>query len=217
MAYLLARNPNLVTAVTAKYPNFDTSKAESYPATYKDFTSGKTSVALNSGATALVHLKELNDMNTVASHIYGTPAYNAYQNKVNTVAPELAKFYGDTTVPAIDALKSTLAANLPGGRQAAIATQAKSMGDKFDSYEQTWQNAAPSAEYEAPMPGISDKAKEARAALDPAYRAREVQTQSLPKGNGQPLDAGTASTFLKAAGGDKDRARALAQKNGWKF
>jgi hypothetical protein len=218
LSYLLARNPSLLSAVTAKYPDFDGSKAEAYPATYKDFTSGKTSVALNAGGTALKHLKELNDMNTVASHIYGTPAYTAYQNKVDTVAPELAKFYGDTTIPAIAALKSTLAANLPGGRQAAISTQAKSMGDKLDSYEQTWKNAAPSAGYEAPMPGISAQAKEARAALDPEYRQREVQTQTpLPKGSGQPLDPGTASTFLKAAAGDKAKARQLAQQNGWKF
>jgi hypothetical protein len=203
LGYLLARNPALLSAVTAKYPDFDGTKAASYGPLYKDFTSGKTSVALNSGATALGHLKELRDMNTVASHFPGTPAYNAYQNKVDTVAPELAKFYGDATIPAINALKSTLAANLPGGRQAAIATQVKSMGDKLDNYEQTWKNGAPSAVYEAPMPGISPKAQEARAALDPAYRARLVQQGS--SGTNQPAapasqrpqpPAGVPATYL---------------------
>ena len=101
LSYLLARNPNLVTAVTAKYPDFDSSKAQAYPALYKDFTSGKTAAALNSGATALGHLQELANMNTVQSHIPGRPDYNAYMNKVDTVAPELAKFYGDATIPAI--------------------------------------------------------------------------------------------------------------------
>jgi hypothetical protein len=175
MAYLLSRNPQLVDAVTAKYPDFDSSKAESYPAIYKDFTSGKTSVALNSGATALEHLQKLQTLNTPASHIPGTPAYNAYHNQLDTLAPELAKFYGDTTVPAIAALKSTLGATLPGNRQAAIETQAQSMGKKFDNYEQQWRNAAPSASYEAPLPGVSDKAKDARAALDPEYRQQRVQ------------------------------------------
>ena len=175
MAYLLARNPQLLDAVTAKYPDFDGSKAESYPTTYKDFTSGKTSVALNSGATALEHLKKLQDLNTVKSHIPGTADYNAYHNQLDTLAPELAKFYGDTTVPAIAALKSTLGATLPGNRQAAITTQAQSMGKKFDNYEQQWRNAAPSASYEAPMPGVSDAAKDARAALDPEYRQQRIQ------------------------------------------
>ncbi len=109
------------------------------------------------------------------SHIYGTADYNKYQNKVDTLSTELARFYGDSTIPAIAAIKKTLASTLTGNRQAAIETQAQSMGDKFDSYEQTWKNAAPSNAYEAPMPGIDEKAKEARAALDPAYRQRLVQ------------------------------------------
>jgi hypothetical protein len=177
LTYLLARNPGLLEEVAAKYPGFDASKAEQYPATYKDFTSGKVSVALNSGATALEHLQKLAALNTVASHISGTSAYNAYHNQLDTLAPELARFYGDTTVPAIAALKSTLGATMPGNRQAAIQTQVQSMGKKFDNFEQTWRNAAPSAAYEAPMPGVSKEAMEARAQFDPAYRERAVQTQ----------------------------------------
>lgn len=175
MGYLLARNPGLLQGVMEVDPSFDASKAQSYPATYKDFTSGKTSIALNAGGTALTHLQELSTMNTDASHIYGTPAYNAYQNKADTVASELAKFYGDATIPAIDAIKKTLTATLPGNRQAAIETQAKSMGDKLDAYQQTWDNAAPSKSYQAPMPGISSKAMAAREALDPSYKNQSAQ------------------------------------------
>lgn len=171
MGYLLARNPALISGVMQIDPSFDGSKAQSYPATYKDFTSGKTSIAINSGGTALSHLNELQQMNTVESHIPGTPDYNAYQNKADTVASELAKFYGDATIPAIDAIKKTLTAQLPGNRKAAIQTQAQSMGDKLDSFQQQWQNAAPSKAYEAPMPGISPQAMAARAALDPQYKA----------------------------------------------
>lgn len=178
MAYLLSRNPALLDAVTKKYPDFDGSKAQAYTKTYDDFTSTKPNTAggaLNAGATAMEHLKKLQTLNTVKSHIPGTAQYNAYHNQLDTLAPELAKFYGDTTIPAIEALKSTLGATLPGNRQAAITTQAQSMGKKFDNYEQSWRNAAPSASYEAPMPGVSDEAKEARAALDPEYRQRRVQ------------------------------------------
>ncbi|HEY1800093.1 MAG TPA: hypothetical protein VGG46_04085 [Terriglobales bacterium] len=173
--YLLSRNPTILDAVTRAYPDFDSSKAQSYVNTYKDFTSGPTSKALNSGGTGLGHLKELLDLNTVASHIPNTPAWTAYQNKAATVSAELAKFYGDPTIPAIDAIKDTLTSTLPGNREAAIRTQAQSMGDKLDAYEQQWQNAAPSKEYQAPLPGISAKARQSRAELDPAYAARVNQ------------------------------------------
>lgn len=177
MSYILARNPSLVAAVAQAYPDFDSSKVQSYIQMYRDFTSGKTSVALNSGATALGHLHELEGLNTAMSHIPHTAAYTAYKNKVDTLATELAKFYGDSTIPAIDSIKSTLMSTLPGNREAAIRTQAQSMGDKIDNYEQQWKNGAPSSAYQAPMPGMSEQAKEARAALDPKYRERLVAEQ----------------------------------------
>lgn len=179
--YLLSRNPALMDAVSHAYPDFDSSKVKSYSDTYKDYTSGKTSVALNAGGTGLGHLKELEELNTAASHIPHTPAWTAYQNKATTVATELAKFYGDATVSGIDAIKNTLTSTLPGTREAAIRTQAQSMGDKLDAYEQQWKNAAPSAAYQAPMPGISAAAKTARAALDPEY-AKRIQGQAAGGG-----------------------------------
>lgn len=177
LGYMIAKQPGLLQAVEQKYPDFDSSKAGAYVSAYKDFTSSKSNSAggaLNAGGTALGHLQELSNMNTVASHIPGTPSYNAYMNKVDTVSTELAKFYGDSTVSGIGAIRNTLASTLPGTRQAAIQTQAQSMGDKFDAYQQTWDNAAPSKAYEAPMPGISQSAMNARAALDPTYRAKAV-------------------------------------------
>ena len=181
--YVAARKPEILDAVAKKYPDFDSSKIDGYSGTYKDFTEGTTSRQLNAGGTALKHLKELRDMNTVKSHFPGSPDYNAYQNKADTLATELARFYGDATIPAIAAIKSTLASTLPGTRQKAINTQAESMGDKLDSFEHTWTNAAPSKAYQAPMPFIDEKAKEARAALDPRYRQRITQEQG---GNPQP-------------------------------
>jgi hypothetical protein len=170
--YLLSRNPQLAAAVSVAYPDFDSSKVKAYTQAYQDFTSGKTSIALNSGGTALTHLSELSDLNTAESHIPHTPDWTAYQNKADTVAAELSKFYGDPTIPAIAAIKSTLTSTLPGNRDAAITTQAKSMGDKLDSYEQQWKNAAPSPAYEAALPHITATARAARAKLDPAYAAR---------------------------------------------
>lgn len=208
LAYLVARNPDLLTAVTQKYPDFDSAKAATYPGVYKDYTSTKPGTAggtLVAGGTALMHLKELNDMNTPASHIPGTPAYTAYVNKVDTVADELGAFYHNTTIPAIKAIKDTLASTLPGNRQAAIQTQAQSMGDRLDNYETAWTNAAPSSMYQAPMPGISPKAKEARAALDPKYRTRQVQQLqgSTPQPNPTPTNAPPPGAISVAVPGGK--------------
>jgi hypothetical protein len=202
--YLATRNPGLLSAVSARYPDFDGSKIKSYVDATKDFTSGKTATQINAGATALGHLQELRELNTVASHIPHTPAWTKYQNKVETLATELAKFYGDATIPAIASIKETLGSTLPGNREAAIQTQAQSMGDKFDSFEQQWKNAAPSANYQAPVPGMSDRAKAARAALDPNYKARAVQgiTVTDPAGGVHIFpDEASAAKFRKAIGG----------------
>jgi hypothetical protein len=82
-----------------------------------------------------------------------------------------------------------LTATLPGQRQAAINTQAASMSDKFDSLQQTWDNSKPSDAYQAPMPGISQEAQKARAALDPRY-AQRLQQQNGQ--NGQNITVKTS-------------------------
>jgi hypothetical protein len=181
MGYLLAKNKSLVEELALADPNFDTGKVGAYLKTYVDFTSGNTSKKLNAGGTALLHLKELHDLNTSASHIPGTQAHAAYENKVDTVATELATFYGDSTIPAIASIKDSLNSTLPGNRNAAIKTQAKSMGDKLDSYAQQWSNAAPSAVYEAQRPDISPAARQARAVLDPNYKGAPSPQPQAPQ------------------------------------
>lgn len=168
--YLLARKPEIMGAVEKAYPGFDGSKVSSYQAAYKDYTSGKVSEQLTSGATALEHLNELQQLNTLKSRIPGTADNQAYQNKVDTVASELARFYGNSTEQGIKSYRDTLNSYL--NRGAAITTQAKSMGDRLDNLETEWKNAAPSPAYQAPMPGISQSAKQARAKLDPDYATK---------------------------------------------
>lgn len=193
LAYILAKNPQVLSAVMDKYPDFDSSKAASYAQTYKDYTSGKSSIALQAGATALLHLKELRELNTPMAMIPGTSAYTRYENKVDTLAAELAKFYKGAapTDQDIKGIKATLMSALEYNRTAAILTQAHSMGDKLDQMETTWRNAAPSASYEAPMPGISDEAKQARKDLDPTYTFEPNRT---------PAPSSTASRPAPPAG-----------------
>jgi hypothetical protein len=189
LGYLAARNPALMASVMQKDPSFDSSKAASYPAVYKEYTStkkGTAGAALNAGATALKHMQELKALNTYESHIPGTNDYTAYMNKAETLSSELAQLYGTTTIPAIKGIHDSLTTTLPGNRDSAIETQAQSMGDKLDSYEQSWKNAAPSSAYEADMPQIDEKAKTARAALDPNYRARLTQERTSKATGGAP-------------------------------
>lgn len=216
LSYLLSRNPGLINGVTQIDPSFDSSKAQAYPAAYKDFTSGATSKQINAGAVALQHLhqlKQINDANPTEVRIPGTAPNKAYQNLLDTVADELVTFYGEPkTNEAIGSKKSTLGGLL--NRDAAITEQANAMGIKLDELEQKWHNAAPSNAYQAPMPGISAAAQKARAELDPNYAARIGQqnaaTPQAPSGNvtvkapnGKTYsfkDQASANAFKQAAG-----------------
>lgn len=58
--------------------------------------------------------------------------------------------------------------------------------------------------------------------VETGQTAQPAQTQSgtasnIPNGGGKRLDRTTAATILKAAGGNKDKAREIAKKNNWKF
>lgn len=194
LAYLMARNPTLLGAVADKYPGFDSTKVDQYLSAYKDFTSGPVSVQLNAGSTALRHMAELRAMNTDASHIPGTSDYNAYQNKADTLATELAKFYGDATIPAIAAIKDTLTATLPKNRDAGIRSQAQSMIDKFDEFHNQWKNAAPSAVYEAQMPKMSDEAMAAEAKLRGELKPQQ-SAGDLPADAAAKLQEGVNTAF----------------------
>lgn len=179
LRFLIGKNPALMNAVAQKYPDFDGSKVDAYLKQYANFTSGKAGIAMNSGSTALQHLNELYEMNSVASHIPGSAAWRAYHDKARTVAQELGQFYGTSTIPEIEGIYSELTPNLPNNRQSAIKTQAGSMIDKMGEYLNQWKNAAPSKAYEAQMPGLSDRAKAAYKFFDPK-RAQEFEEELRP-------------------------------------
>jgi hypothetical protein len=191
----------LLDSVARADPNLDTSKLRAYPKVYEQFTStkpGTAGYALNAGGTALQHLAELKQLNTLTSRVPGSADSKAFNSKLDSVVPELIKFYGmPDTNESVRSLKSTLGGLM--NRDAAISTQVKSLGDKLDSYHQQWRNAAPSASYEAPMPNISDEAKMARAELDPKYANRLFSVKKWQAANPQ---------------GDGKAARAAAEKQG---
>ena len=208
LAYFISKNPKAAESVAQAYPDFNGSKAIAYPKVVEEYSmKGKTGKNLNAGATALKHLyelKQINDSNPIDSRIPGRPAYAAYQNKVNTVASELAGFYGESNLGTIDNYKKTLDSEV--SRDSAILNQAQSMGDKFDSYQQSWDESAPSNAYRRPMPQVDDAAKRARAALDPRYTfaggSSEITPQSstavpaaAPKPTAAQVSVGTVKKF----------------------
>lgn len=204
MAYLLSRNPALANAVATKYPGFDSSKVDAYAKAYTQFTTGKIAGQLNAGDAVLKHLLHLSELNTPESHIWGTPDYRAYQTQLDVVASDLGNFYGDSTIPAAAERRKNLGGIGPG-RQKAIQTQARAMGEKLDAFAQEWKNSSPSAIYEAHMPGISGRALTALQQLDPDYDQRTLKEiagarRDLVQGTGaqppqqqqQPPQAGPA-------------------------
>ena len=69
---MLQKDPQLAVKIAQRYPDFDTTKVNSYLQVHHAFTSGREAQQLTSGDAVLQHLKELKDMNTVQSHIPGT-------------------------------------------------------------------------------------------------------------------------------------------------
>jgi hypothetical protein len=198
---MLAKSPGILNQVLKKYPDFDQSKVDSYANTYKNFTSGKDSTAINSGGAAMTHMENLLRLNTIDSLNPLSAASGRYQNQLTTLATELAKFYGDPSVSGIQAIKDSLGSNIPWKRQAAIETQLQSMGVKMDQYENEWKNAAPSKQYQAPMPSLSNEAKNSRAHIDPAY-AQKVHMTPQPATATQKVPGQDGNTYWVDAQGN---------------
>lgn len=161
--YLMARNPDFLVAVANAYPDsFDASKAQAYPATYKDFTAGATARAINAGATALETLTRLYNNTNAASLLPGTKAYRDREADINTAANEGAKFLVGGTAAAsekdIEHFRATIDPTLPINRNEGVVEMLRNINNKIDQYKQQWTNAAPSKYYQAPMPGISQAA-----------------------------------------------------------
>lgn len=189
--YLASRKPEVLDAVLRAFPDFISAKAKTYPEIYKNFTSttGKTIGAqLLGGSAALKHLarlKQINDEDTVKARMGGASKAGAeYDNLLSTLADELGTFYNEPKTNEVIQSKIKSLGTL-GNRDAAIQEQAKAMGERFNSMQDTWDNAPPSPSYRQPMPNVGIDAKRARAVLDPAYGAEhpEFLEPTPPRGH----------------------------------
>jgi hypothetical protein len=133
---------SILGALNRAYPGYDATRFPVYQKTRADFTSGgQVAKSINGGHTVLQHLAALQQLNTDASRIPGTKAHQAFQNQLDTLAPELARFYGNETVEGIAGYKNTLGSFL--NRDVAIKQQARSMKEKYDAYQTQWDSGSP--------------------------------------------------------------------------
>jgi hypothetical protein len=181
--FLAARNPALLSAVAQAYPDFDGSKVQGYTHTVKDFTSGPTSRALNAGGTALEALQSLYDDTTYLAKVPGTEDRAKREADLRVVSAEVAKVLnGGTAAPSekeIENIYNTL--NTTFNRRAAIKEVTARIKNKLDNYQATWDNAAPSKAYQAPMPGISPAGQRAAEYIANDGKIPQQPQQTAPK------------------------------------
>jgi len=166
--YLISKQPNFVSALTALFPDFRGDRIQQYLTNMKDYTAaGAAGKALNSASTAARDLMSLYDNETYTGHfIPGSKQYVNIQQDIDKVSSEIAKANkGGNAAPSedeINAVKKDLQPAI-GSRREAVQEQLRNMLHKVDEYQNTWGDNIPSPTFHQPMPGWSADAKVASA------------------------------------------------------
>jgi len=141
----------------------DTSKLESYPKMYQDFTSGKTANQRQNLDNSFKAVKDLTALNTYASRLpLGAPR-REWDNRLTNAAQEIANGLAKPGTAAMQESIRHIWVSLasPVSRQAAVDKQMDSLMDAYESMRTRWKEGAPSAVYEAKMPDVGAASKEA--------------------------------------------------------
>jgi hypothetical protein len=139
----------LMQQLTTAYPNFDQSKAQSYFKTRQDFTSGKTSVGINSYNTAIAHLGTMWDhvsgTNSLMLNTPGTQVHRQLDLDKQLVSTELAKAVsnGQMTEKEKSDILGSISGYTVGSYQDRIQEAATLLNGKLEAYQQQWNNGAP--------------------------------------------------------------------------
>jgi len=167
-----AQGQALLADVTQAYPGFDQSKAESYFATRKDFTSGKTATGINSLNTVANHLSRMYDNTSKWSTIPGLKSLSALSGgeaaRLNSdkqaVATELSKAYaaGQISEGEIKEWNKRLDVWSPAELKSNITEIGGLLEGKLSAYQNQWENGMPTGAV-TPIQIISPAA---RGALD---------------------------------------------------
>lgn len=189
----------LMQQLTTAYPNFDQSKALSYFKTRQDFTSGKTSVGINSYNTAIAHLGTMWDhvsgTNSLMLNTPGTQVHRQLDLDKQLVSTELAKAVsnGQMTEKEKSDILGSISGYTVGSYQDRIQEAATLLNGKLEAYQQQWNNGAPpGAVSQVRILGPQAEATIAKIKGGPAVQPRAVRDA---KGNllGYTTDGKTMS------------------------
>jgi hypothetical protein len=166
---------------------WDQSRAESYFKMRQDFTSGKTSQALNSYNTAIAHLGTMWDhvanADSISINAPGTDVHRQLSEDLQLVSTELTKAVsnGQMTEGEKKDLLSSLKSYTVHGYQTNIKEAAQLLHGKQESFAEQWANGAPPAAV-SQVPIISKKAEATLARINGnstpnASQSRPAQAQ----------------------------------------
>jgi hypothetical protein len=197
-----------IDAINQAYPDWDESKTGAYQKMRNDFTSGKTSVGINSYNTAISHL------GTMYDHVSGTNSlqinnplsdvHRQLQLDNQLVSTELAKAVsnGQMTEGEKNQIMGSISGMTVGSYQTRIKEAVQLMNGKLEAYQQQWQNGMPTGVV-TPVKIVSDQAQ-----------------QTMNRISGQPSQPQTHSFSVSAwqkanPNGDVNAAKAAAQQQGY--
>jgi hypothetical protein len=173
MSVFLARSmqtgQDIFGAVKATHPDFDATKVENFVnTTAKQFMSGKSGdagFALTGMDTAMKHMKDLYDTDTVTAALPLTARKARRGALVNNVSGEIERsIYASSVAEREKGIVDTLNPANPATWNDALMQYAKNVMERYSSYQNQWLDNIPSPAYAKMMPsslsnrGLSDYA-----------------------------------------------------------
>jgi hypothetical protein len=199
---------------------WDQSRAESYFKMRQDFTSGKTSQALNSYNTAIAHLGTMWDhvqnSNSLSINTPGTDVHRQLNQDLQLVSTELTKAVsnGQMTEGEKKDLLSSLKSYTVHGYQTNIKEAAQLLHGKQESFAEQWANGAPPAAV-SQVPIISKKAEATLARINGNAPQSQSQPQQTQQARPQQQVFNPAAWTAAHPGQDVNAAIAYAKSQGY--
>jgi hypothetical protein len=185
---------------------WDQSRAESYFKMRQDFTSGKTSVGLNSYNTAISHLgtmwDHVSNTNSIQLNNPMSDVHRQLNNDLQLVSTELTKAVsnGQMTEGEKKDILGALKSYTVHGYQTNIKEAAQLLHGKQESYQEQWNNGAPPGAV-SQVPIISKKAEDTLARINGQQQPQQQQQPNPVTGTAPSPAAGPSNDPFAQFGG----------------
>jgi hypothetical protein len=158
LRYSLAREGSpgyrIFHELTTAYPGFDVTRAPTYEATRKEFTSGKQADAINALNTAMAHMQTMYDNSDwltttpilgAAERVMGNQRATDLKDSKTALVDELGKAYkgGALTIEDKKSWSDRINAWSPAETKANARSFIKLLHGKLEAYENQWRNGSP--------------------------------------------------------------------------